>query len=731
MPASFFSIKNLRSDIAEKIEGRPWDAAIPARPGLSPTATKEEYRAWCADPALDWCFLSMVEGLTPTQRVSAVNPCKFLHGIIADYDAKLSDRAAVLQIIADNSPPGLGPTAISTTFSGNVRLVWEFEEPLLLDHTALFEAFMERASKETRMSKILPHFDTSSLEYKQYFEIGTDWALIPGSQPLKQTTVQHWLAESALKAKKLSGDGPVIPYERIAAEIEKQFPGRIAGEIKEGTRVPLFWLADGIDRIGAVLGEHGVICFSDRAGKSFLTWSEVLGSKFVREFEEERTGAACNEFWYDGKKYWSKDNGVWCYTGTDDMSRRLKVCYSLSGQVGRKDTASEVDKALVAIQQTRRVQCVAPFIYNPQEIVHFNGLKYLNISSRRMMEPAPDEQEGDFPWLREYFDNIWGPAADEHGNTQREYFFAWLKRFWESGRAGRLLSGQILFIAGDHGQGKTFLSQFIMAQIAGGFGDATRVLLGQESFNRELGEVAMWSVDDGNATVDYQSRVTFSENIKAAIANPTIKYHPKYLDSSTLPWQGRIMVTCNTDPQSLQIIPTTENTIVDKLMLFKLGDWKPTWPPNPVIEAKVRAELPFFLRWLAKWTPPAGVMSNSRTGNRYGVRSFLHPDILAHSQELAAHTHFLDELDTLRWDDAFIEPKKGVPPEETYWEGTAGDLARAGREHWVVRGTPLQIGVWLAKIHKEGSAKEWLFRKEGRSRKVYWRITRQGDRGDE
>jgi hypothetical protein len=714
-PTSYYAIKNLRSNDAFELGGKPWEASIPSRPGLPVSATKEAYRTWCSDQNTDWIFYTFAEGLTPSLRVSENNPVKFQHGIIADYDAVVGLEDAK-KLVEDNSPTGMAPTAISRTFSGGIRLVWEFEEPLMLDNKALYEAFMHYAAKELRLKKLLPHFDETSLKSNQLFEIGSEWTAFPGSAPISSNAIHHWLAESALKAKKVSNDTATIPYEKIAAEIEKQFPGKLSGGIQEGMRVPLFWIDDGIDRIGAVLGEHGVICFSDRAGKSFVPWVEILGKKFVSDYEAERTGAAAADFWYDGRSYWVKDNELWCRLVSEEMGRRLKVLYKLSSKNGNKDTASEVDKAMVAIQQAKRVQNVAPFIYNPTEIVEFNGMKYLNTSQRKMMEPAP--QDGDFPWLKKFLvsPGIWDDAVDHNGVKQSDYFLAWLKRFWESGRAGRLLSGQMVFIAGDAGQGKTFLSSFIMGQISGGHSDASGYLLGGGDFNKELVEVGVWSVDDGMATIDGTSRKTFSANVKKVVAQTDILYHPKFQDATKMPWQGRVIVTCNTDEESLSIVPTTDNSITDKLMLFKLGAWYPEFPPNHIIEAQVKAELPFFLRWLESWNPPKSIMAGAGR-SRYGVNSFHHPEILAHSQSLAAATHLREDLDALRHmkDSPMFQETKNE------WEGTSGDLLRVGREFFATRASAAQMGVWLAQIHKSNIA-PWLGRREGRSRKTLWTI---------
>ena len=38
----------------------------------------------------------------------------------------------------------------------------------------------------------------------------------------------------------------------------------------------------------------------------------------------------------------------------------------------------------------------------------------------------PSDEDGEFPWLKNYFDNIWDGTADENGVGQLEYFLGWL-----------------------------------------------------------------------------------------------------------------------------------------------------------------------------------------------------------------------------------------------------------------------------------------------------------------
>src|SRR5690606_5228467 len=147
----------------------PWEATIGPRPGLKPNATKDDYSKWSVDPALDWVFFSVHEGLTPGLRVCKNNPALLQHGLVADYDAKM-DMPTAMKVIQDNAPAGLLPTAVGETFSGHIRVVWMFEEPIVIDKAALYETFYKEAFNELRATKLAPGFDSASERTQQYFE---------------------------------------------------------------------------------------------------------------------------------------------------------------------------------------------------------------------------------------------------------------------------------------------------------------------------------------------------------------------------------------------------------------------------------------------------------------------------------------------------------------------------------------------------------------------------------
>jgi hypothetical protein len=292
-----------------------------------------------------------------------------------------------------------------------------------------------------------------------------------------------------------------------------------------------------------------------------------------------------------------------------------------------------------AIQEVRTVDAAVSIALDSRERVEEHGCRYLNVSVKKAMRPAETGSPEDFQWLYNFFQN----SFDE---VQRDYFFAWWKRFYRSGLGGNLEQGQAIIIAGEAGRGKTLLSRRIVGLSVGGFADASRYLMGDSRFNKECGENALWVVDDSKSSATRAQHRAFTEAIKAQISNPQGPSEAKFKDSLTLPWKGRIIITTNIDPDSLAIIPDLGPTVRDKIMLFQFNnDYEPDFAPNQKLESMIAKELPFFLRWLLKWKEPAYVLDKNP---RYGVKSY-HAPALEKAAIMASSAHGLTEaLDILR-----------------------------------------------------------------------------------
>jgi len=85
-------------------------------------------------------------------------------------------------------------------------------------------------------------------------------------------------------------------------------------------------------------------------------------------------------------------------------------------------------------------------------------------------------------------------------------------------------------------------------------------------------------------------------------------------------------MSLNLDAQSLAALPTLDSSNRDKIIALRVSAaHKPQFGSNEIVEKTIKDELPYFLRWLLDWTPPAEVLDT----NRFGVKTYIDPFIEA------------------------------------------------------------------------------------------------------
>lgn len=391
------------------------------------------------------------------------------------------------------------------------------------------------------------------------------------------------------------------------------------------------------------------------------------------------------ELYFDGERYWSElEDGRWVSDIAGNAASNIRQKFSLY-------KPDYIEQVLYRARMDRRIDGVFPYIHNKQKVMKEDGGTFLNISCRQLVEPS--NEDGVFPWIRDYLDHAFDPSAPE----QLDIFLAWFQRLYVSALQGRIQAGQALVFAGPIGTGKTLCSRRIIGGALGGFTDAAEYLLGKTSFNKEAAEVAIWSIDDNRGGATWEKHDELSNAIKRTAANPQIPYHPKFRDATMVSWRGRIVVTCNLDEKSLSILPELDSSIQDKMIWLKGSDYRPNFKD---VEQVIKQELPYFLRWLTQWQPPASVINGDE---RFKVRPYYHPDLIASARAASADYQLIEMLQ-IAVEKSIINDKK----EKERWftsaqiraaldiEGVRGSLAKFGGN---------RLGIALSKLASEPDTK--------------------------
>jgi hypothetical protein len=559
-------------------------------------------------------FYSTCEGRAPSKRISNDNPVNKIYGVVADYDAAVDWKTLDDDILARFGVNQ--PTWRTKTQSGYMRLVWEFAEPIPIA-PELFDTFMKHMDKSLKLSRAFAGFDSTSLRANQYFELGSEWVQVNGH--LDGNFVQGVLAKAAAEKPPQSSETS-IPIDIIAAEVEKRFPNRWVGDFEVGSRGCLFWIDDGIDRDGCQVVDDGMVCYSDRAGKGFVTWAEIFGSSFTKDFEHKKLSTLLDEYWFNGRSFFKVLHNSAVTIPKDQLMLELRQSgFSTKHKQGQPLT--EIESAILVISNQNRIDEIAPVVFSSDRVVSYNGSRILNCANNQPVEPDTDGDPSKWPFLHAWLNQLF-----ENSGTidSIQYFYAWLKRFYMAAYNRKFMQGQAFVLVGATGRGKSLLSNRVIGTLVGGFADASDYISGQTKFNKDLGRVAAWVIDDTTSAASFQDQRKATELLKRSVANPRVEYQAKYADALSVPWTGRVILSLNMDANSLSVIPSLDSSNRDKLIALRVrDDARSDFPDNQILEQMIADELPHFARFLIDFIVPSGV----RDVGRFGVQSFIDPSI--------------------------------------------------------------------------------------------------------
>jgi len=676
-----YAIENLVSHTTRVAE--PWGFENKA---IGRFSSKDEFLKYRKKPGTKHLHYSAFEGLDPLLRVTDSNKAVLLHGLVVDYDATIAaeERGRVL----DKVKIEFQPRWVSRTYSGGARLVWAFEEPVCIPSHEGARSFLKMARKKMKLGSIFPGLDEEALcNPSTYYEAGSEWERL-SDDVIPRQLVWQWMAQSGEKLR-WDRQYPSIPIAKVAEEVERQYPGKWQGLFELGCRGVRFWDATADNDTAAVIRESGMQCFTGPS--PFVPWAAILGNRFVEDYEADRLGRVIATLWFDGREYWREGlEGGFHSLGREDMRLWLKSKHGLNASVPRGETCSEVDHALRMIQENKRVACATHVVHKPAGLVRIGGQPILNVSRVRVVEPARDGVawgEG-FPWIAEFIDGFFEPEE------QREYFLAWLQRFYVSAWRRNLLPGQAIFLCGERDQGKNLMSNVLISKLVGGHVDASDYLTGQTRFSGSFFEAPLWAMDDVTPLSDAGKHRHYTALLKKMIANRVFSADEKFRKVQTVEWCGRVVVTTNLDPESIRILPALDVSNQDKLSLYRVRTMDRQFPEN-VVEI-ITGELPALGRWLIDWEAPDEV----RGSVRYGVKPYIEESLQTEARQSSDTAQFEELL------GAFLQQ---LPEETREWSGTATDLMAqlAGIDGFgpLLRDvTPMKIGRQLAKLDGGG----WL-----------------------
>jgi hypothetical protein len=339
------------------------------------------------------------------------------------------------------------------------------------------------------------------------------------------------------------------------------------------------------------------------------------------------------------------DDKQWMKINEQSLKMRLKAWGIPKNRFGQ---------AIITIQQSKCVNYAGPLAGYKTGIYDIHGNRILVTTSPKIIRAVP----GDWPVLHQILTTLLG-------DQQFVYFCGWMKSALACLHSGKFRPGQVLILVGPRKCGKSLLQNVVITPLLGGrIAKPFQYMMGDSKFNGELVEGEHLMIEDEFRTATHTNRKRFAESIKEIAANRAHLCHIKYKTPITLTPFWRATISLNDEPENLRILPTLDDSMTDKLLLFKTDRAKIPMPTGTVEEEelfaeRLRQELPHFVHFLQEFVIPLELQSD-----RFEITHFHHPDVLTAIDEMASELGLLEIIDLVLFKS----------PGEQPWIGTAAEL---------------------------------------------------------
>jgi len=298
-----------------------------------------------------------------------------------------------------------------------------------------------------------------------------------------------------------------------------------------------------------------------------------------------------------------------------------------------------LDEALNHLQLNWGVHYAGPLAGCAKGIHESCGARILVTTAPKIIEPVT----GEFPILAKLLDNLFNDEIED----QRPYVLAWLKISIEALRAGVIRPGQVLAMAGPANCGKSLLQNIITLLLGGRSAKPWRYMAGQTPFNSDLFGSEHLMIEDESASTDIRVRRELGAKIKDFTVNEVQSCHAKGRPALSLRPFWRVSISLNDEPENMMILPPLDESLADKLHLLKVH--KREMPMRTQDQAgrtafwgAIVSELPAFVHHLLKWEIPENIRCE-----RFGVKAYHHPSLLASLDDLAPESRLLSLIDAV------------------------------------------------------------------------------------
>lgn len=359
-------------------------------------------------------------------------------------------------------------------------------------------------------------------------------------------------------------------------------------------------------------------------------------------------------YYYNGKKEFLRKNDRGDYQSlTESQLKQQLACIGFQSVKFKGENVSEINKILIDIRNKQDVNFAGGLAGWKKGLFEINSSRILITESPRVIDPV----EGNYDLILDFLSQLFYDPTE----AQLPFFLGWIKIAYDSLRSENLRPGQMVALAGPHNCGKSFLQQVITEILGGRTAKPYSFLIGKTDFNGDMFGAEHLCIEDEVASTDIRARRAFGASIKQITACDTQRFHDKGRTAITLSPFWRCTISLNDEPENLMVLPPMDESIADKIMLFKVSRVKMPMSTATNEDRKkfwsvLKSQLPGFLHFLTNWTIPKDMISE-----RYGIAQYHHPELIGELENLSPEFQLLKIL------NAEID---------TLWTGSAEDLER-------------------------------------------------------
>lgn len=291
-----------------------------------------------------------------------------------------------------------------------------------------------------------------------------------------------------------------------------------------------------------------------------------------------------------------------------------------------------------------RIQYFGPVAGRAPGYYEDNGNRIIVDRGPVLLETAP----GHWDNLRKIIEGLlYFGETPERGKIQTDTFYGWLRSSIEALRGGKRQSQQVLVICGPEDCGKSLLQHLITHFLGGRSAKAHRYFSGQTTFNGDMLGAEHLIIEDDYMPSDIKSRLALGAQFKQfAVGTEAVSFNAKFQQAINLRAFFRVSVTCNDESENLMVLPPLNGDIGNKIVVLRASRFD---MPMPTVTAEEKEvfwnslynEIPAFLWWLQNEFE----LPMDRVDRRYGVSSWIHPDILEKVADTAPEEAMLGLVD--------------------------------------------------------------------------------------